>query len=100
MIGPGAVIQTLVALLAYGTHSTAVNFTGGMVVDPCLCARRPDKNLQREGVVLALRNYEPRTGLLLRLSPPQGGELSQPRIRWGSSQDELGRVRRTLGLVP
>jgi hypothetical protein len=33
MIEPGAVIQTLVALLEYGSHSTAVNSPGGMVMD-------------------------------------------------------------------
>ena len=53
MIQPGAVIQTLVALLEYGSHGTAINSPGGMVVDLCLCAWGPDKNLQRVAVVLA-----------------------------------------------
>jgi hypothetical protein len=53
VIQPGAVIQTLVALFEDGAHSTAVNAPGGMVVDLCLCARRPDKNLQGVGMVLA-----------------------------------------------
>jgi hypothetical protein len=53
VIQPGTVIQTLVALLEYGAHSTAVNAPGGMVVDLCLCARRPDKNLQGVDMVLA-----------------------------------------------
>ena len=33
MIEPGAVIQTLVALLEYGPYSTAVNSPGEMVMD-------------------------------------------------------------------
>jgi len=53
VIKPGTVIQRLVALLKYRSYSTAVNSPTGMVVDLCLCARRPDKNLQREGMVLA-----------------------------------------------
>src|SRR5215217_7528781 len=53
MIEPGAVIQTLVALLEYGPHSTAVNSPRGMVMDLCLGARRPDEDLQRVGMGLA-----------------------------------------------
>jgi hypothetical protein len=53
VIQAGAVIQTLVALLEYGAHSTAVNSPGGMVMDLGLRARRPDKNLQRVVMVLA-----------------------------------------------
>jgi hypothetical protein len=53
MIGPRAVVQALVALFEYGSHSTAVNSPGGMVVDLCLGARRPHEYLQREGMVLA-----------------------------------------------
>jgi hypothetical protein len=53
MIGPGAVVQALVALFEYGSHSTAENSPGGMVVDLGLGARRPDEDLQREGMVLA-----------------------------------------------
>jgi hypothetical protein len=53
MIGPRAVVQALVALFEYGSHSTAVNSPGGMVVDLGLSARRPDEDLQREGMVLA-----------------------------------------------
>jgi hypothetical protein len=53
MVQPGAVIQTHVTLLEYGSHGTAVNSPGGMVVDLCLRARRPDKNLQRVDMVLA-----------------------------------------------
>src|SRR5215213_2516343 len=54
VIAQGAVIETLVALLEYGSFHAAVNSPGGMVVDLCLCARRPHKNLQREGMVAAL----------------------------------------------
>src|SRR5215204_214833 len=50
VIGPTATIETLVALLEYGAHSTAVNSPGGMVVDSCLRVRRPDEHLQREGM--------------------------------------------------
>src|SRR5215210_5505213 len=53
MIGPEAVVQALVALFEYGSHSTAVDSPGGMVVDLGLGTRRPDEDLQREGVVLA-----------------------------------------------
>src|SRR5215203_3501137 len=53
MIKPRAVVQTLVALLEYGSHGTAVNSPGRVVVDLCLRAGRPDKNLQRAGMVLA-----------------------------------------------
>jgi hypothetical protein len=53
MIGPRAVVQALVTLFEYGSHSTAVDSPGGMVVDLGLGTRRPDEDLQREGVVLA-----------------------------------------------
>jgi hypothetical protein len=53
VIQSGAIIQTLVAFLEYGAHNTAVNSPGGMVVDLGLCARRPDKNLQRVSMALA-----------------------------------------------
>src|SRR5215211_6920271 len=59
MIGPGAVVYALVALFEYGSHNTAVNSPGGMVVDPGLGARRPDEDLQSEGMVLVAVGHVP-----------------------------------------
>src|SRR4051812_22934938 len=53
MIGPGAVVQALVAVFQDGSHDATEGSPGGMVVDLGLGTRRPDEDLQREGVVLA-----------------------------------------------
>jgi hypothetical protein len=39
--------------LEYRSHSTAVNYPGGMIVDLGPGARRPDEDLQREAMILA-----------------------------------------------
>src|SRR3712207_6238412 len=54
VIGSRAVVEALVALFEYGSHSTAVDAPGGMVVDLGLSVRRPDEDLQRERVILAV----------------------------------------------
>jgi hypothetical protein len=61
MSGTGAVVPALVTLFEYGSHSTAVNSPGGMVVDPGRRTRRPDEDLQRAGMVLAFvaMSHEP-----------------------------------------
>jgi hypothetical protein len=93
VIQPGSVIQTLVTFLEYGPHGTAVDSPGGMVVDLCLCARRPDENLQRVRMlpVLIATGYVPVSLHTSRLF--QEGKylsLTKVKVSYESSQEGSG----------
>jgi hypothetical protein len=51
VVGPGPVVETLVALLEHGPHGAPVGPPGGVIVDQGRGLLRPDEDLQRTGAV-------------------------------------------------